>query len=98
MLGDVGKAQSALELAMSVSAGTGKDLTAVSMALAKGYSGQTTALSRLGALGGKAKVLQTPALAKVVASVVRRVVIAVGISRPLRLVPYTGREGHAHGQ
>ena len=49
VLGDVGKAQSALELAMSVSAGTGKDLTAVSMALAKGYSGQTTALSRLGA-------------------------------------------------
>ncbi len=49
VLGDVGKAQSALELAMSVSAGTGKDLTAVSMALAKGFSGQTTALSRLGA-------------------------------------------------
>ena len=49
VLGDVGKAQNALELAMSVSAGTGKDLTAVSLALAKGYSGQTTALSRLGA-------------------------------------------------
>jgi hypothetical protein len=49
VLGDVGKAQSALALAMDISAGTGKDLTAVSMALAKGYSGQTTALSRLGA-------------------------------------------------
>lgn len=34
---------------MDISAGTGKDLSAVSMALAKGYSGQTTALSRLGA-------------------------------------------------
>jgi len=49
VLGDVGKAQSALSLAMDISAGTGKDLSAVSMALAKGYSGQTTALSRLGA-------------------------------------------------
>ena len=49
VLGDVGKAQSALSLAMDVSAGTGKDLNAVSMALAKAYSGQTTALSRLGA-------------------------------------------------
>ena len=49
VLGDVGKAQSALALAMDVSAGTGKDLNAVSTALAKGYSGQTTALSRLGA-------------------------------------------------
>tara|TARA_R110000868_G_scaffold338145_1_gene598909 strand:+ start:414 stop:2018 length:1605 start_codon:yes stop_codon:yes gene_type:complete len=49
VLGDVAKAQSALSLAMDVSAGTGKDLNAVSMALAKGYSGQTLALSRLGA-------------------------------------------------
>jgi hypothetical protein len=49
VLGDVGKAQSALSLAMDISAGTGKDLSAVSMALAKGFSGQTTALSRLGA-------------------------------------------------
>jgi hypothetical protein len=43
-------------------------------------------------------VLQTPALARVVASVVRRVVIAVGITPPLRLVPYTGQEGHAREQ
>ena len=49
VLGDVGKAQSALALAMDVSAGTGKDLNAVSTALAKGFAGQTTALSRLGA-------------------------------------------------
>jgi len=49
VLGDVGKAQKALSLAMDISAGTGKDLNAVSMALAKGFSGQTTALSRLGA-------------------------------------------------
>jgi len=49
VLGSTGKAQAALGLAMDVSAGTGKDLASVSMALAKGYSGQTTALSRLGA-------------------------------------------------
>lgn len=49
VLGDVNKAQSALSLAMDISAGTGKDLNAVSTALAKGFSGQTTALSRLGA-------------------------------------------------
>lgn len=49
VLGSTGKAQAALGLAMDVSAGTGKDLALVSMALAKGYSGQTTALSRLGA-------------------------------------------------
>jgi hypothetical protein len=47
--GSVTESQKALELALSISAGTGKDLGAVSMALAKGFSGQTTALSRLGA-------------------------------------------------
>ena len=43
------ESQKALELALSISAGTGKDLGSVSLALAKGFSGQTTALSRLGA-------------------------------------------------
>jgi len=47
--GDVVKSEKALSLALDISAGTGKDLQAVSLALAKGYSGQTTALSRLGA-------------------------------------------------
>ena len=47
--GDVKKSQDALALALDISAGTGKDLSAVSMALAKAYGGQTTALSRLGA-------------------------------------------------
>jgi hypothetical protein len=47
--GDVKKSQEGLQLALDISAGTGKDLTAVSMALAKAYGGQTTALSRLGA-------------------------------------------------
>lgn len=47
--GDVTKSQEGLRLALDISAGTGKDLGAVSMALSKAYGGQTTALSRLGA-------------------------------------------------
>ena len=47
--GSLTKAQEGLQLALDVSAGTTKDLASVSAALAKGYSGQTTALSRLGA-------------------------------------------------
>jgi hypothetical protein len=47
--GNVTKSQEGLRLALDISAGTGKDLGAVSMALAKAYGGQTTALSRLGA-------------------------------------------------
>ena len=46
---DVALSQKALGLALDISAGTGKDLGAVSIALAKGFGGQTTALSRLGA-------------------------------------------------
>jgi hypothetical protein len=46
---DVKKSQDGLALALDISAGTGKDLSSVSAALAKGFSGQTTALSRLGA-------------------------------------------------
>ena len=46
---DVKKSQDGLALALDIAAGTGKDLGAVSMALAKAYGGQTTALSRLGA-------------------------------------------------
>ena len=47
--GDLTLSQSALESALDISAGTGKDLQSVTAALAKGYSGNTTALSRLGA-------------------------------------------------
>ncbi len=46
--GDAAKSQTALKLAMDISAGTGKDLASVSAALAKGFGGQTTALQRLG--------------------------------------------------
>jgi hypothetical protein len=47
--GDVATSQGALSLAMDISAGTGRDLEAVSLALAKGFSGSTTALGKLGA-------------------------------------------------
>jgi hypothetical protein len=47
--GSLTQAQDGLELALDISAGTGKDLQSVSAALAKGFTGNTTALSRLGA-------------------------------------------------
>jgi hypothetical protein len=47
--GDLTTSQNALDLALNISAATGKDLQTVSAALARGFAGQTTALSRLGA-------------------------------------------------
>ena len=47
--GDVKKSQDALALALDISAGTGRDLGQVAVALSRGFLGQTTALSRLGA-------------------------------------------------
>jgi hypothetical protein len=47
--GSLTQSQKALELALNVSAATGRSVEEVSAALAKGFSGQTTALSRLGA-------------------------------------------------
>jgi hypothetical protein len=47
--GSVTTAQNALSLALDVSAGTGKDLATVSTALARGYAGSATGLSRLNA-------------------------------------------------
>jgi uncharacterized protein with GYD domain len=46
--GSVTLSQKALQTALNVSAGTGKDLESVVAAIAKGASGTTTALSRLG--------------------------------------------------
>jgi hypothetical protein len=45
--GDVAKAQNLLTLALDISAGTGKDLGAVSDALSKAYNGNFTALKKL---------------------------------------------------
>jgi len=46
--GDVTKAQSLMNLALDISAGTGKDLQTVSVALAKAQAGNVGALTRLG--------------------------------------------------
>lgn len=46
--GDVAKATELTQLALDVSAGTGRDLGAVAIALSRAYAGNTTALSRLG--------------------------------------------------
>jgi hypothetical protein len=46
---DVTLSQDTLQLAMDISAGTGRDLEAVTLALTRAYSGSTTGLSRLGA-------------------------------------------------
>lgn len=47
--GSITKSQRALSTALNVSAATGKSVEEVSAAMAKGFSGQTTALTRLGA-------------------------------------------------
>jgi hypothetical protein len=47
--GDLTTSQKALDTALNVSAATGASLESVSKALARGFTGQTTALSRLGA-------------------------------------------------
>jgi len=46
--GSVGDSQKLTQLAMDVAAGTGKDLTTVSLALGKAYGGNVTSLSKLG--------------------------------------------------
>ena len=47
--GSLTQSQKALAVALDIAAGTGKSVVEVSAAIAKGYTGQTTALSRLGA-------------------------------------------------
>jgi len=47
--GSITKSQDALQTALNISAATGKSLTEVSAALTRGFSGNTTGLSRLGA-------------------------------------------------
>jgi hypothetical protein len=46
--GDVGKAQQLTNLALDISASTGKDLESVSLSLAKAYNGNIGALTKLG--------------------------------------------------
>ena len=64
--GDLTTSQNALDLAINISAATGKSLESVSAALARGFAGQTTALSRLGA-GLDKTVLATGDMNKIMA-------------------------------
>ena len=64
---DVTKAQDALALAVDISAATGKDLDTVTTALAKGYAGNTAALSRL-VPGIDQAALSSKDMAKITAS------------------------------
>lgn len=54
--GDITKSQKLLNLALDISAGTGKTLTQVTQSLQKGYLGQTQALGRLGVGLSKAEL------------------------------------------
>jgi hypothetical protein len=61
---DVATAQSALTLAMSISAATGKDIETISAALGKAYDGNTASLSRLG-LGVDSTILKSKDMNKI---------------------------------
>jgi len=62
--GSVQKSQEGLNTALNVAAGTGKSVEEVSMAIAKAYSGQTTALQRLG-VGLDATTLKSGNMSKI---------------------------------
>jgi hypothetical protein len=66
-IGDTAKSQDALQLALDVSAGSGKSLEAVAQALGRAYDGNTAGLSRLGA-GIDAAVLKTGDMEAITAS------------------------------
>jgi hypothetical protein len=64
--GSITKSQDALETALNVSAATGRSLSEVSAALTRGFSGNTTGLTRLGAGLSKA-TLKTGDMDKIMA-------------------------------
>ena len=64
--GSITKSQEALNTALDISAATGKSLTEVSTALSRGFAGNTTGLSRLGAGLSKA-TLKTNNMEKILA-------------------------------
>jgi len=69
--GDVALSQQNLQLAMDISAGTGRDLESVSLALTRAFSGSTVGLSRLGA-GLDANLLKSKDMDKITASLSER--------------------------
>ena len=69
--GDVTKSQQALALALDISQATGKDLSSVSTALAKGFQGNTTALAKMGGAVSKA-TLATGDMNKITAELTQK--------------------------
>ena len=64
---DVATAQSALSLAMNISAATGKDIETISAALGKAYDGNTASLGRLG-LGVDSTILKSKDMDKIMSA------------------------------
>lgn len=68
---DVTESQKLLGVALDISAGTGRDLESVTLALAKASSGQTTALQRLG-VGLDASILKSRDMDAITAELTRK--------------------------
>jgi hypothetical protein len=84
--GDLTASQKALDTALNVSAATGASLESVAGALARGFTGQTTALSRLGAGLDKA-LLATGDMEKIMAKLNEK----FGGQAKARLSTYAGQ-------
>ena len=86
--GSITKSQDALQTALNISAATGKSLTEVSAALTRGFSGNTTGLSRLGAGISKA-TLKTGDMDKIMAELNKK----FSGQSAARLDTYAGKMG-----
>jgi len=86
--GSITKSQDALQTALNISAATGKSLTEVSAALTRGFSGNTTGLSRLGAGISKA-TLKTGDMNKIMAELNKK----FSGQSAARLDTYAGKMG-----
>jgi hypothetical protein len=86
--GSITKSQDALQTALNISAATGKSLTEVSAALTRGFSGNTTGLSRLGAGISKA-TLKTGDMDKIMAELNKK----FSGQAAARLDTYAGKMG-----
>ncbi len=86
--GSITNSQDALQTALNISAATGKSLTEVSAALTRGYSGNTTGLSRLGAGISKA-TLKTGDMNKIMAELNKK----FSGQSAARLDTYAGKMG-----
>ena len=86
--GSITKSQDALQTALNISAATGKSLTEVSAALTRGFSGNTTGLSRLG-VGISKATLKTGDMDKIMAELNKK----FSGQAAARLDTYAGKMG-----